>query len=383
MTEARKYWVETLLKIVNPVLAGMANGTLKESMPIEAKIPGRECVTHLEALGRTLTGLAPWLETPSDDPDEEAMRIRTAILARQAISNAVDPSSRDYCCFNDEQGGQPLVDAAFLAHGIIRAPRELWEKLGEVAQNNLVVALKQTRVIQSYRSNWLLFTAMVEAALYVMTGECDRMRADYALCMHEQWYKGDGTYGDGPNFSWDYYNSYVIQPMLLDMIRTLHPVLNRNGYADRTEPKILKHAQRYAAVQERMINRDGTFPVIGRSICYRTGAFQTLAQIALAEKLPMGVSPAQARCALTAVIKRCFEAEGTFDENGWLTVGLCGHQPSLGEEYISTGSLYLCTAGFLPLGLPDKHEFWSAPDEPFTSQKVWSGIDIPADHASH
>ncbi len=26
------------------------------------------------------------------------------------------------------------------------------------------------------------------------------MRIDYAVRQHEQWYKGDGTYGDGPDF---------------------------------------------------------------------------------------------------------------------------------------------------------------------------------------
>lgn len=92
---------------------------------------------------------------------------------------------------------------------------------------------------------------------------------------------------------------------------------------------------------------------------------------------------AQVRCALTAVIRRCFQAEGTFDGDGWLTVGLCGHQPSPGEPYISTGSLYLCAAGFLPLGLPAEHPFWSDPDEPYTAQKIWSGVDMPADHAEH
>ena len=44
------------------------------------------------------------------------------------------------------------------------------------------------------------------------------MRVDYALRQHEQWYKGDGVYGDGPEFHWDYYNSFVIQPMLLDVL---------------------------------------------------------------------------------------------------------------------------------------------------------------------
>jgi hypothetical protein len=44
------------------------------------------------------------------------------------------------------------------------------------------------------------------------------MRVDYALRQHHQWYKGDGAYGDGPYFHWDYYNSFVIQPMLLDVL---------------------------------------------------------------------------------------------------------------------------------------------------------------------
>ena len=383
MTETRKYWINTLLRIASPVLSNMAEGKLRSVMPIEAKEPRRAAVTHLEALGRTLTGLAPWLEVPSCDQEEESLRQKTAELARRAISNAVDPTSPDYCCFNGEIFEQPLVDAAFLAHGIIRAPRELGEKLDENTKNNLISALKETRSIQAYRSNWLLFTAMVEAGLYVMTGECDVMRADYALCMHEEWYKGDGAYGDGARFCYDYYNSYVIQPMLLDIIITLHPLLNRNGYADQMKARILKRAQRYAAIQERMINTDGAFPPIGRSLCYRTGAFQTLADIVLKDQLANEISPAQVRCALSAVIERCFEAPGTFDENGWLTIGLRGHQPSLGEEYISTGSLYLCTAGFLPLGLPCEHPFWSDPDELYTAQKAWGGIDIPSDHASH
>ena len=383
MNTTRKYWIDTLLKIVTPVLSAMAEGELKATMPVETKSPERVEVTHLEALGRALTGLAPWLEMPSCDEEEEAMRLHMAELSRAAIAHAVDPQSPDYCNFTDKPTEQPLVDAAFLAHGIVRAPHELWELLDVATKKNLVTALKQTRSILTSRCNWLLFPAMIETALYVMTGECDRMRVDYALCMHEQWYKGDGVYGDGHLFDWDYYNSYVIQPMLMDVIRTLHPVMNRGGYADRMEAVVLKRIRRYAAIQERMIAVDGTFPVIGRSIVYRTGAFQALAQVALMDQLPANVAPAQVRCALTAVIKRCFEAKGTFDEQGWLTIGLCGHQPSLGESYITTGSLYLCTAGFLPLGLPAEHPFWSDADLPYTAQKVWSGVDMPADHAEH
>ena len=43
------------------------------------------------------------------------------------------------------------------------------------------------------------------------------------------------------------------------------------------------------------------------------------------------------------MIRRTLEAPDTFDKEGWLQIGFCGHQPGVGETYISTGSLYLCS----------------------------------------
>jgi hypothetical protein len=143
----------------------------------------------------------------------------------------------------------------------------------------------------------------------------------------------------------------------------------------------LERAQRYASVQERTIGPDGSFPPIGRSLAYRCGAFQALAQIALRRALPDEIPPAQARGALTAVIQRTLDAPGTFDDNGWLTIGFCGNQPGVGESYISTGSLYLCTVAFLPLGLPASDPFWASPAQPWTSKRAWSGQPFPIDHA--
>jgi len=146
--------------------------------------------------------------------------------------------------------------------------------------------------------------------------------------------------------------------------------------------RVRERAKRYAAVQERMIGPDGSFPAIGRSIAYRCGAFHLLAQAALRHALPDGVSPSQVRGALTSVIRRTLDAPGTFDADGWLRIGLCGHQPGIGETYISTGSLYLCSVALLPLGLPATDEFWTAPPQPWTSVKAWSGQPFPIDHAT-
>src|SRR3989475_9325657 len=103
--------------------------------------------------------------------------------------------------------------------------------------------------------------------------------------------------------------------------------------------------------------------------------------MALRHSLPQGVAPAQVRGALTAIIRRSIEAPGTFDADGWLRIGFCGHQPGIGETYISTGSLYLCSAGLLPLGLAPSDDFWTAPSQPWTSAKAWSGQAFPIDHA--
>jgi hypothetical protein len=77
------------------------------------------------------------------------------------------------------------------------------------------------------------------------------------------------------------------------------------------------------------------------------------------------------------------DAPGTFDENGWLTIGFCGHQPDIAETYISTGSLYLCSVGLLALGLPADDPFWTDNPADWTSKKIWSGQNSPSDHAIH
>ncbi|MEK3917508.1 DUF2264 domain-containing protein [Paenibacillus sp. FSL H7-0331] len=373
--EDRIYWIDTLSRIAQPVLYHLTNRQLKEKMPVEGKIDDRPMYTHLEALARLLTGMAPWLETGSREGEEGRLRQHYADLARQAIDAGTDPSSPDFMNFSE--GYQPIVDAAFLAHAILRAPGELWEKLEPRVQQQVVTALKATRTRKPGFNNWLLFAAMIETALFRAGEEWDRMRVDYAIRQHEQWYKGDGIYGDGPEYHADYYNSFVIQPMLVDIIEAV--ASEEEAWAALQE-RIVKRAQRYAVQQERLISPEGTFPAHGRSLAYRFGAFQVLSQVALRKELDATIEPAQVRCALTAIIRRMIEAPGTFDENGWLTIGFCGHQPEVGETYISTGSLYLCSAVFLPLGLSASDPFWQGQAD-WSGKKAWAGQEIPIDKA--
>jgi hypothetical protein len=374
----RKYLVQTLAKIADPVLNALSKNELKKIMPVEAKVTkDRVYSTHLEAFGRLLAGMAPWLELGPDNTAEGKLRKKYIDLAVTCIHNATDPQAADF--MNFYQGRQPVVDAAFFAQALLRAPKQLWGNLDAKTKSNVVAALKSSRVIQPSYTNWLLFSATIEAALQKYDQSGDKMRMDYAVKQHlVSWYKGDGAYGDGPNFHWDYYNSFVIQPMLLQVLQVW-------SEAEATQKKnydlALGHAKRYAAVQERLISPEGTYPPIGRSLAYRFGAFQLLSQIALMHELTEGIKPQQVRSALYTMIKRQIEAPNTFDKDGWLRIGIYGHQPGIGENYISTGSLYLCSEAFLILGLPPTDEFWTGPDADWTARKVWKGIDVPIDHA--
>jgi hypothetical protein len=291
----RQFWLNQLDKMVRPVLRSLAHDSLRINMPTTVSIhvdnaESRRRVAYLEVLGRTLSGIAPWLQLEGGNPEEAALRKQYRTWVLEGLKNALDTNARDFMRF--DIAGQQLVDASYLALAFIRAPW-LWQHLDAVTRERLVASIRTTRQFRPAFSNWLLFS-----------------------------------------------------------------------------------------IQERLINADGTYPAIGRSIIYRGAAFHHLADMAWRKKLPPQLSPAGVRCALTAVIRKTLESPTTYTKEGWLTIGLHGSQPSLGDSYNSAGSPYLCTNIFLPLGLPETDDFWAKPAEQWSAQKIWSGQDFPNDHST-
>lgn len=341
-------------------------------------------MAYLEAVGRTMLGIAPWLELSlprSASEKERALQEQYRSFARSALTNICDPSATDYCVWNQTGAhlspDQPLVDAAFLASALLKAPTQLFTTQPPDVRGKLLAAFEQTRLMRPVRNNWLLFAATIEAMRYRFTGIGDGMRIEYALSKHFEWYKGDGAYGDGDAFHWDYYNSFVIQPMLEEVSRTAEPLIGDKRY----RAQFVKSLMRYCEVLERMIAPDGSYPCMGRSIAYRTGAFHALAHAALSGHLPASLPPGQVRRALSLALRKMLSSQELFDPNGFLQKGLLGCQPRLAEPYINTGSLYLCSTIFLPLGLSPDDAFWTDAEQPTTWEKAWSGVNLPGDHA--
>lgn len=378
----RDYWTSLAYSMAAPVLSNMAEGTLQKNMLVEVSPnwDGRDIkVTYMEAFGRLMAGIAPWLSLPDDDTAESDRRKQLRQWALASYRNAVDPDSPDCLLWSGQ--GQALVDAAYVAESFLRAYDALWTPLDDTTKQRYIDAFKGLRKVDPPYTNWLLFSSTIESFLAKAGADCDEYRVNSAIRKVEEWYTGDGWYADGPAFAFDYYSSYVFHPMYLE---TLQAMIDSGRYTrihyGKHYDRALKRAQKFSIVLERLISPEGTFPVFGRSIPYRMAAMQPLALMAWYGKLPDGLTDGQVRSALTTVMHRMFDGKENFNEKGFLTIGFTGRQPNVADWYTNNGSLYMTSLAFLPLGLPPTHPFWSDAPLAWTSQKAWGAQPFPKDH---
>ena len=112
-----------LRRMAEPVLGRMARGRLRAEWTPElsptwdGRNPG---VAYLEAFGRLIDGIAPWLALPDDAGEEGRLRARLRTQALESYTHAVDPKSPDYLLWRGH--GQALVDSAYFTSALLRAP---------------------------------------------------------------------------------------------------------------------------------------------------------------------------------------------------------------------------------------------------------------------
>jgi hypothetical protein len=369
----RAYTIAVLTRIAAPVLEALSKGELKKRMPLHEWEKHRAPSTYYEAFARTLAGIAPWLSLGEDDSPEGRTRARFIKLARQSLINATDPRSSDYMNFGQVPDDDSLVELAYLGAALLQAPKELWDPLHAGQRTNVLKALKTSRKLKPHEDRWLLFSAMVEAVLWQLEGHAERRPIETALNTFDEWYVGDGTSGDGPQFQWDHANGHFTHSVMLSILRVL---AGKFDPLARLLPVAMERAQRNGEILERLLTPEATFPVMGRSSAYRFAVFDLLTVLALHGNLPPSLDPGAVRAGITAAVRRMIDAPGTFDEQGWLTPGVVGSQPGLREKDGTTGTLYVCLTGLAHLGLPATDYLWTAPAAPWTQQRIWGGLDV-------
>jgi hypothetical protein len=379
----RAYMAGLLQKMAEPVLSNMAQGQLKKNFPLEVSPTwdGRDKgVTYLECFGRLISGAAPWLALADDGTPEGKTRKRLQQLALQSYTNSVDPGNPDYLLWKGPE--QTLVDSAYFTNALMRAPKALWEPLDAATKQRIIAEIKSLRRVDPPYTNWILFAAMNEAWLLSIGEQYDQMRISLAIRKINEWYAGDGWIKDGDSFHFDYYNSYVIYPMLVEILEVMAKAKTPiwGGNADELLAQAWKRTQRYSEHLERFISPTGTYPPIGRSLTYRTAVFQPLGLLAWRKQLPASLPGGQVRAALHAAHQAVWSDPSNFTRDGFLTIGFVGHHPELGDWYSNNGSMYIASEGFLSLGLPESDPYWTAPAQDWTQKLAYSGRKFPKDY---
>ena len=379
----RQYMLDLLARMAQPVLAPMSEGKLQSVFQPELSPTwdGRNAkVAYLECFGRLISGIAPWLALPEDASAEGKLRATLRQQALASYAHSVDPKSPDYLLWREES--QPLVDSAYFTNAFLRAPKQLWDPLDASTKKRVVEEIKGLRRVAPPYNNWLLFAAMNEAFLLSIGEQWDPIRIDLAVRKINEWYVGDGWYADGIRFHFDHYGSYVMHPMLVEILEVLVATkatfnkLNPEGLLDQAYKRI----QRQCEHLERLIGPDGSYAPVGRSLTYRTAVFQPLGLLAWRKRLPQTLPEGQVRAATLAAQRAVFRFPSNFDAKGFLTLGFTGHLPKLADIYSNAGSMYIAAESLIALGLPASDTFWTSPALPWTSKKAFGGEEFPKDY---
>lgn len=361
-------WLSQLRMIANPVLLALRTRSLKTVyVPQVAHDYNKKPTSpYIEIFCRTILGVAPLFNS---QPEAASDIIDNAL---HAINVAFD-GYLDWECDT-----QLLVEASFLSAAFVRAP-PLWTSIEPATKSRILAMLKRAATIKPCNNNWILMRCYIEVFLYRQGLFGNLALTLKALQEFETWYVGDSWYKDGPEFAMDYYNSYIILPYLYDIYTLLKPM---NAVYKTKQTTALNRMRRHAEWLERCIGPDGTFPLFGRSMVYRTAAFHALAYTITLEEPTTALPYSAVRSALSAVHAKMFVPQN-FEEHGFLQLGFMGPQRELADRYINNGSCYLTLLSFMPLGLVPTHRFWTEPSSKWTQQRAYDGESIVRNSAFH
>lgn len=265
-------------------------------------------------------------------------------------------------------GGQPMVESASVALGLLAARRHTWDLLDGDEQDRLEDWLRGALRHEPAPNNWYLFPMAVAAFLdEVGRGDAETAGAlDRAHDLLEGWYVGDGWYSDGDGRAFDHYVGWAMH---------LYPVLvaHLRGDTARLEhlgPRLRQFLGSFAAT----FDADGAPLYQGRSLTYRTAALSAVALGEVVGWTPL--RPGQTRRILSAGL-RYFLDRGALTD-GVFSRGWHGPHAATLQPYSGPASPYWASKGFLGLLLPASAPLWTAVEEPPPSAGPDRTVVIPS-----
>lgn len=259
--------------------------------------------------------------------------------------------------------GQPMVESASIALGLLVAREHSWDALDGRQQDRLEAWLRGSLTHQPAANNWYLFPLTVSAFLEsVGRGDAATKAAtERAISLLERWYRGDGWYSDGDGRAFDHYIGWAFHfypPLLLSQTpgsigidADRHEQL-RIRYADRLEAFLKTYAETF--------DQNGAPMYVGRSLSYRFATTAAIGSGAATGRL--GIAPGRARRIASSAL-RYFLERGALS-GGLLSRGWHGPHGASLQNYSGPASPYWASKAFASLLAPADAPFWTAPESP-------------------
>ena len=310
-------------------------------------------VDGLEGFARTAPLLAAWLRSGRSrivaDPVDGRPIDLVALLKRGLVSG-VDRQSPAY--WGDiRDNGQRIVEAADIARTVWLTKGIIWDELGESEKRMVLRWLMQASRAATPPDNWMLFPVLVDlviSKLNASSGDALLLaRAHTQFAAYRKLYLEHGWFNDPPT-GVDYYNTWAITYELF-WFSQIDPTF---------ETHFIRQAIEESSILTEHVLSPHGFPIMGRSICYRTAVpVPVLAAQLLHEP---AAENGHALHALDTVWRHFIAHDGVRD--GALTQGYEGPDPRFLDRYSGPGS---CQWGLRSLVLAFMHgaddRFWTDP----------------------
>lgn len=304
---------------------------------------------YMEGFSRVLWGLAPLVAGGGDSSFVD--------VYLKGFANGTNKEHPEY--WGDfETVDQRMVEMAAISLSLILAKDRFWDPLEKEAKESLIAWLNKVNNYEPAQSNWLFFRVMVDLAFETLGVPYDKTLLERTLTTIETFYEDEGWYTDGKGGKRDYYNPFAIH-----FYGLIYSVVMKEKDPERSR-RFKERSEEFARDFMYWFDTDGASIPYGRSLTYRfaLGSFWSALAFAGTKTIPMGV--------IKGIILRHLRwwfKKPIFARDGILTIGYAYPNLFMSEDYNAPGSPYWAFKTFLPLALPDDHEFWTCEELPLPS----------------
>ena len=365
----REHWLEICEKLIAGILPYFDQET---ELPELKGVPGETGHFELqrefiggkkEAFERSLMLVASYNAATGRDRVPGYKGSITAPYLK-GIIRGTDPGDPAYW-------GEREIYEAFgtnIALAVLLSPEFFWEPLTEPQKKNLLEFFRVLAYTIAYDCNHWYFHLIAVPVLDANRVESNREYLSMIFDRLLSWYRGDGWFIDGGNYTFDYYNLWGFQ--LYNNALCYFDKKWNDLYGERVKETTARFLETFPY----LFGQDGGPIPWGRSLAYRFASLSAVGWAVLngTNTLPAG----QARRIASGCLKYFWE-NGCLSENGLLEPGFHGPNSVVAESYIDRGAPYWAAQGMICLAIPEDNPFWREVEKPMPADGAGGRLALP------